>query len=184
MFDRIREDVLAVQDRDPAARNFLEVLLCYPGMHALWAHRINHFLWNHGCKLLARFLAHIVRRRTGVEIHPGARIGRRVVIDHGMGVVIGETAVIGDDVHLYSGVVIGATSRFAGKRHPTIEDGVIIGANAVLLGPIRVGKQAKIGAGAVVRRDVHPGEVIIAASTVTVRRMNAMLELITDGAGI
>jgi len=183
MLRRIREDVRAVQERDPAARGFLEVLLCYPGMHALWAHRVNHFLWNHGFKLLARFLAHIVRRRTGVEAHPGARIGRRVVIDHGMGVVIGETAVIGDDVHLYSGVVIGATSRFAGKRHPTIEDGVVIGANAVLLGPIRIGRKAKIGAGTVVRCDVAPGEVIRASTSVPFRG-TLIHELIADGAGI
>jgi len=183
MLRRIREDIRAVQERDPAARHFLEVLLCYPGMHALWAHRVNHFLWNHGFKLLARFLAHIVRRRTGVEIHPGARIGRRVVIDHGMGVVIGETAVIGDDVHMYSGAVIGATSSYRGKRHPTIEDGVIIGANAVLLGPTRVGRGAKIGGGAVVRRDVSPGEVIRASTPVPYR--GALIpELIADGAGI
>ena len=184
MLRRRREDVHAVQARDPAARGVLEVVLCYPGMHALWAHRINHFLWEHGLKLLARLIAHVVRRRTGVEIHPGARIGRRVVIDHGMGVVIGETAEIGDDVHLYSGVVIGATSRRSGKRHPTIGDGVVIGANAVLLGPIRIGERAKIGAGAVVRRDVAPGEVIIAAPTVTLRPMAALTELVADGAGI
>ena len=183
MLRRIREDVRAVQARDPAARHFLEVLLCYPGMHALWAHRINHFLWKHGFKLLARFLAHIVRRRTGVEIHPGALIGRRVVIDHGMGVVIGETAMIGDDVHMYSGVVIGATSRCRGKRHPTIEDGVIIGANAVLLGPIRVGRRAKIGAGAIVRHDVEAGEVI-RAPTALQHRAGVVHELIADGAGI
>ncbi len=183
MLRRIREDVRAVQARDPAARHFLEVLLCYPGMHALWAHRFNHFLWNHGFKLLARILAHIVRRRTGVEIHPGARIGRRVVIDHGMGVVIGETAVLGDDVHIYSGVVIGATSRAGGKRHPTIEDGVVIGANAVLLGPIHVGRRAKIGAGAVVRRDVSPGEVVRAPGSVPFRSA-LFRELIADGAGI
>ncbi len=184
MLWRLREDVRAVQERDPAARGFLEVLICYPGMHAVWVHRINHFLWEHGFKLLARVIAHIVRRRTGVEIHPGARIGRRVVIDHGMGVVIGETAEIGDDVHLYSGVVVGATSHRAGKRHPTIADGVVIGANAVLLGPIRIGARAKIGAGAVVRRDVAPGEVVIAAPTVTLRPMAALMEMVADGAGI
>jgi len=183
MLRRIREDVRAVQERDPAARGFLEVILCYPGMHALWAHRVNHFLWNHGLKLLARFLSHIVRRRTGVEIHPGAQIGRRVVIDHGMGVVIGETAEVGDDVHLYSGVVIGATAHHKGKRHPTVEDEVIIGANAVLLGPIHVGKGAKIGAGVVVRRDVPPGEAIRASGPAYARR-GLLDELIADGAGI
>lgn len=161
MLRRIREDIRAMLERDPAARNALEVLLFYPGLHALWAHRVNHWLWARGLKFLARLLAHIVRRRTGVEIHPGARIGRRVTIDHGMGVVIGETAEIGDDVHLYSGVVIGGVSTERVKRHPTIEDGVIIGANAVLLGPIRVGKGAKIGAGAVVRQDVPPGAIVL-----------------------
>ena len=164
MFKRIHEDIRAMLERDPAARRPLEVLLCYPGMHALWAHRLNHWLWNHRLKLLARLLAHMVRRRTGVEIHPGARIGRRVTIDHGMGVVIGETAEVGDDVHLYSGVVIGGVASEPRKRHPTIEDGVVIGANAVLLGPIRVGQGAKIGAGAVVRGDVPPGAIVLPGS--------------------
>mgnify|MGYP000070601241 CR=1 FL=1 len=186
MLRRIREDIQALLERDPAARHPLEVLLCYPGMHALWAHRVNHWLWNRRLRLLARLLAHIVRRRTGVEIHPGARIGRRVTIDHGMGVVIGETAEIGDDVHMYSGVVIGATARQKGKRHPTIEDGVIIGANAVLLGPIRVGKGAKIGAGAVVRQDVPPGAVVFSPSpAVPEARSRERVEcLLADGAGI
>jgi len=161
MFRRVREDIRAMLARDPAARHPLEVFLCYPGLHALWAHRINHWLWKRGFKLLARLLAHWVRRRTGVEIHPGARIGRRVTIDHGLGVVIGETAEIGDDVHLYSGVVIGGVSRERRKRHPTIEAGVVIGAGAVLLGPIRVGRGARIGAGAVVREDIPPGAVVL-----------------------
>ncbi len=165
LFRGIREDIRAMLERDPAARYALEVLFFYPGMHAIWAHRVNHWLWRHGFRFLARLLAHIVRFLTGVEIHPGARIGRRVTIDHGMGVVIGETAEIGDDVHMYSGVVIGGVSRRPVKRHPTIEDGVVIGANAVLLGPIRVGKGAKIGAGAVVREDVPPGAVVVASSS-------------------
>jgi serine O-acetyltransferase len=118
MIRRIREDIRAMMARDPAARSPWEVLLCYPGMHALWAHRINHWLWDHRLRLLARLFAHVVRGCTGVEIHPGARIGRRVTIDHGMGVVIGETAEIGNDVHMYSGVVIGATACQKGKRHP------------------------------------------------------------------
>ena len=168
MFKRIREDIRAMLERDPAARHPLEVFLCYPGMHALWAHRVNHWLWNHRLRLLARLLAHIVRRRTGVEIHPGARIGRRVTIDHGMGIVIGETAEIGDDVHMYSGVVIGGVSLERRKRHPTIEDGVVMGANAVLLGPIRVRKGAKIGAGAVVRDDVPPGAIVLSPKPVLV----------------
>ncbi len=165
MFRGIREDIRAMLERDPAARHPLEVLLFYPGMHAIWAHRINHWLWTHGFKFLARLLAHIVRLLTGVEIHPGAVLGRRVTIDHGMGVVIGETAEIGNDVHMYSGVVIGGVSRKPIKRHPTIEDGVVIGANAVLLGPIRVGRGAKIGAGAVVREDVPPGAVVVASAS-------------------
>ncbi len=170
MFRSIREDIAAVLDRDPAARNPLEVLLCYPGMHALWAHRVSHFLWTHHAKLLARLLSHIARRRTGVEIHPGAVIGRRVVIDHGMGVVIGETATIGDDVLIYSGVVIGSTSRRHVVRHPTIGPNVLIGANAVLLGSIHVGESAKIGAGEVVRDDVPPHAVVLATASTHSRR--------------
>ncbi len=158
----IREDIRAVLSRDPAARHALEVLLFYPGMHAIWAHRLNHWLWQHRLKFLARFLAHLVRLFTGVEIHPGAKLGRRVTIDHGMGVVIGETAEIGNDVHIYSGVVLGGVSTEKKKRHPTVEDGVVIGANAVLLGPIRVGRGARIGAGAVVRDDVPPGAIVLA----------------------
>lgn len=160
----IKEDIRAMLERDPAARHPLEVFLCYPGLRALWAHRLNHWLWNHGLKLVARLIAHWVRRRTGVEIHPGATIGRRVTIDHGLGVVIGETAEIGDDVHLYSGVVIGGVSRERKKRHPTIEAEVVIGAGAVLLGPIRVGRGARIGAGAVVREDVPAGAVVLPSS--------------------
>ncbi len=162
MFRGIREDIRAVLSRDPAARNAWEVLLLYPGMHAIWAHRINHWLWRHHLKFLARFLAHIVRFLTGVEIHPGAKLGRRVTIDHGMGVVIGETAEVGNDVHIYSGVVLGGVATEKKKRHPTVEDGVVIGANAVLLGPIRVGKGARIGAGTVVRDDVPPGAIVLA----------------------
>jgi len=157
VFDRVREDLAALRRRDPAARGTLEGLLCYPGMHALWAHRLWHPLWRFGLRLPARLLAHATRVLTGVEIHPGAQIGRRVTIDHGSGTVIGETAEIGDDVHMYSGVVVGAISRRRGKRHPTVGPGVTIGANAVLLGPIVVGARARIGAGAVVREDVPPG---------------------------
>lgn len=184
MFLRLREDVQAVMTKDPAAKSFLEVLLCYPGMHALWMHRIDHWLWERHLRLLARVFAHIVRRRTGVEIHPGAKIGRRVVIDHGMGIVIGETAEVGDDVLIYQGVTLGGLSFEDRKRHPTIEDEVTIGANAVLLGPLRVGKGAKIGAGAVVRRDVLPGEVILAAPSATRRSFVEAVCLVTGGAGI
>jgi serine O-acetyltransferase len=160
MFTKLHEDIAAILARDPAARNSVEVLLCYPGMHALWVHRISHFLWTHHAKLLARMLSHAARRRTGVEIHPGAVIGRRVVIDHGMGVVIGETARIEDDVLIYSGVVIGSTSHRHSIRHPTIGRNVLIGANAVLLGPIHIGQRAKIGAGAILREDVPPGAIV------------------------
>jgi len=160
----LRDDVRAMRSRDPASRGIFDVLFFAPGMHALWRHRIEHALWTHGARFLARLLAHRTRRKTGVEIHPGARIGRRVVIDHGMGVVIGETAVVGDDVHLYSGVVLGATSRRRGARHPTVEDGVVLGAQAIVLGPVRIGRGAKIGAGAVVRRDVRVGEVLCAVT--------------------
>lgn len=187
IFRGIREDIRAMLKRDPAARHPLEVLLFYPGMHAIWAHRLNHWLWTHGHKLLARLLAHIVRLLTGVEIHPGAKLGRRVTIDHGMGVVIGETAEIGNDVHMYSGVVIGGVSRRPVKRHPTIEDGVVIGAGAVLLGPIRVGKGAKIGAGAVVREDVPPGAVVLGPrSAIIDRRLlgERDREYFLEGAGI
>ena len=163
MFHRLREDVQAVMVKDPAAKSFIEVLLCYPGMHALWMHQITHWLWERHLRLLARVLAHIVRRRTGVEIHPGARIGRRVVIDHGMGIVIGETAEVGDDVLIYQGVTLGGLSFEDKKRHPTINDGVVIGAHAILLGPITVGEGTKIGAGAALRRDIAPGSVILAA---------------------
>ncbi len=162
MFRRLREDVRAVMTKDPAAKSFLEALLCYPGIHALWMHRITHWLWERRLRLLARVLAHIVRRRTGVEIHPGARIGRRVVIDHGMGIVIGETTEVGDDVLIYQGVTLGGVSFQDKKRHPTIGDRVVIGAHAILLGPITVGEGAKIGAGAVLRQDIAPGSVILA----------------------
>jgi len=164
MFSRLREDIAAIRRRDPAARGPAEVLLCYPGMHALWAHRLWHRLWLWRLRFVARVLAHLTRAVTGVEIHPGARIGRRVTIDHGSGVVIGETAEVGDDVHMYSGVVLGAVSRSRGKRHPTVEARVLIGANTVLLGPIVVGERARIGAGAVVRDAVPPRARVRAAA--------------------
>ena len=136
MFRQLSEDIRAVFDRDPAARSFWEVLTCYPGIHALILHRLAHWLWGHRLRWLARFTAHLSRFFTGIEIHPGATIGRRFFIDHGMGVVIGETALIGDDVTLYHGVTLGGTSWNKGKRHPTLEDGVVIGAGAKVLGPI------------------------------------------------
>ncbi len=156
MLSRLREDIRAMCDRDPAATGCLEVALTYPGVHALWAHRCTHRIHGAGFTILARFVAHLVRLLTGVEIHPGAEIGRRVTIDHGMGVVIGETAVIGDDVHMYHGVTLGGDVNEPVKRHPTIESGVRLGANATLLGDITVGEGATVGAGSVLTRDVDP----------------------------
>ena len=157
MFRGLREDIRCVMDRDPAARNTLEVLTCYPGLHALLFHRMNHWLWRHGAKWLARFFSLFARWFTGIEIHPGATIGRRFFIDHGMGVVIGETAVIGDDCTLYHGVTLGGTSWEKGKRHPTLADDVIVGAGAKVLGPINVGEGARIGSNAVVVKNVPEG---------------------------
>ncbi|MBP9218668.1 MAG: serine O-acetyltransferase [Sterolibacterium sp.] len=154
MFSRLREDIRCVFDRDPAARSTWEVLTCYPGFHALQCHRLTHALWKTGFRWLARWLAHCVRWLTGIEIHPGATIGRRVFIDHGMGVVIGETAEIGDDCTLYHGVTLGGTSWNKGKRHPTLLRGVVIGAGAKVLGPITIGEEARVGSNAVVVRDV------------------------------
>jgi serine O-acetyltransferase len=156
MLERIREDVRTALAKDPAARSVPEVLACYPGLHAIWCHRIAHALWNRGFVLLARVLSYVSRLLTGVEIHPGAQIGRRFFIDHGSGVVIGETAEIGDDVMCYHGVTLGGDSLEREKRHPTLEDGVTVGAGATLLGPITVGRQASVGAGSVVLESVPP----------------------------
>lgn len=161
VFNRIREDMQAIFSKDPAARSTIEVLFCYPGLHALWFHRRAHWLWMHRLKFLARFVSHISRFLTGIEIHPGTTIGRRVVIDHGMGVVIGETAEVGNDVLIYMGVVLGGTALENVKRHPTVEDGVILGSGAIVLGPIRIGKGAKVGAGSVVVRSVPPGATVV-----------------------
>ncbi|WP_020182519.1 MULTISPECIES: serine O-acetyltransferase [unclassified Methylotenera] len=154
MFNHLKEDISIVFDRDPAARTHFEILTTYPGVHALIMHRISHWFWTKRFYWLGRMLSHIGRWLTGIEIHPGATIGRRVFIDHGMGVVIGETAVIGDDCTLYHGVTLGGTSWNKGKRHPTLETGVVIGAGAKVLGPITIGKNAKIGSNAVVVKDV------------------------------
>ena len=154
MFNQIKEDISVVFERDPAARTHWEIITTYPGVHALIIHRLSHWLWRKRLFWLARFNSHIARWLTGIEIHPGATIGHRVFIDHGMGVVIGETAVIGDNCTLYHGVTLGGTSWNKGKRHPTLEEGVVIGAGAKVLGPIIVGKGAKIGSNAVVVKDV------------------------------
>ncbi|WP_269533864.1 serine O-acetyltransferase [Chitinimonas sp. BJYL2] len=161
MFARLRENIAVVFDRDPAARSTWEVLTCYPGLHALTIQQIANFFWRHHFKWLGRFTSHIGRFLTGIEIHPGATIGRRVFIDHGMGIVIGETAVIGDDCTLYHGVTLGGTSWNKGKRHPTLEAGVIIGAGAKVLGPITLHAGAKVGSNAVVVKDVPPNATAV-----------------------
>lgn len=153
-FSRMLEDIDNALERDPAARNRLEVFLTYPGLHAIWAHRVAHWMWNHKLRLLARIYSNQIRSRTGIEIHPGARIGRRFFIDHGMGVVIGETAIVGDDVMIYHDVTLGARSQDRGKRHPTIGNRVIIGSGARVLGAVNVGDGAKIGANSIVTSDV------------------------------
>jgi serine O-acetyltransferase len=161
MFTILRRDVHSVFDRDPAARSTLEILLCYPGLHALWGYRLAHWFWQHGMKLLGRFISQLIRSLTGVEIHPGAKIGQGFFIDHGMGVVIGETADVGQEVTLYHGVTLGGTSLQKGKRHPTIGDRVTIGAGAKVLGAIEVGNDSRIGANAVVVKSVPPNSVVV-----------------------
>lgn len=157
----LREDVRVVFERDPAAKSVFEVILAYPGLHAIWFHRIAHRLYRWRLYTLARVVSHVSRLLTGIEIHPGARIGRRCFIDHGMGVVIGETTEIGDDVTLYQGVTLGGTGKERGKRHPTIGDGVIVGVGAKVLGAIRVGDGSKVGAGSVVVKDVPPNCTVV-----------------------
>jgi len=161
MFKMLREDVRTILREDPAARSTWEVIFCYPGLHALWLHRLAHFLWKHRLRFCGRLLSHFSRFVTGIEIHPGASIGRRFFIDHGMGVVIGETSEIGDDVLIYQGVVLGGTSLQKRKRHPTLGNDVVIGAGATLLGPITVGDGARIGAGSVVVQSVPPGATVV-----------------------
>lgn len=161
MFNTLREDIRSVFDRDPAARSTLEVLLCYAGLHAIWDHRIAHWLWVHNLKLLARMLSQLSRFFTGIEIHPGAVIGRRFFIEHGMGVVIGETAEVGNDVTMYHGVTLGGVSTHKGKRHPTIGDGVVIGAGAKILGAIEIGSGSRVGANAVVVDEIPPDSVVV-----------------------
>ena len=161
MFDHLREDISVVFERDPAARSTWEVLTTYPGLHALLVHRLAQRLWSWNLKWLARFISHLGRWVTGIEIHPGAQIGRRVFIDHGMGVVIGETAEIGDDSTLYHGVTLGGTSWNKGKRHPTLGKGVVVGAGAKILGPIFIGDGARVGSNAVVVKDVPAGATAV-----------------------
>ena len=161
MFKRLKEDIQTVFSKDPAAKSVVEVIFCYPGLHAIWINRIAHFFWKHKLLFIGRLISHINRWLTGVEIHPGAKIGRRFFIDHGMGVVIGETAEIGDDVLLYQGVVLGGRSFEKKKRHPTLGNNVAVGAGAVILGPVNIGDGAKIGAGSVILCDVPPGATAV-----------------------
>ena len=157
----VREDIAAVFESDPAARSYFEVLFCYPGLHALWTHHATHWLWGHGFRFLARFGSQVARLFTGIEIHPGAEIGRRLFIDHGMAVVIGETTIVGDDVTLYQGVTLGGTGKEKGKRHPTIGNDVVVGSGAKILGNITVGDNCRVGAGSVVLRNVPSNSTIV-----------------------
>jgi len=158
---RIREDIAAARMRDPAARGGVEIALLYPGLHAIWAHRVWHALWRRRLRFIARAGSQVTRWLTGIEIHPGARIGRRFFIDHGMGVVIGETAEVGDDVMLYHGVTLGGRQREGGKRHPTLGNGVAVGAGAKILGPVHIGAHSVVGANAVVTRDAPADSVLV-----------------------
>src|SRR5579859_1661444 len=161
LLSHIREDIATVLDRDPAARSRLEVFLCYSGLHAIWFHRISHWLWNHGFLLMARLLSQVARFLTGTEIHPGAILGRRFFIDHALAVVIGETAIVGDDVTLYQGVTLGGTGKEHGKRHPTLLNNVVVGSGAKILGNITVGHNCRIGAGSVVLRNVPDDSTVV-----------------------
>lgn len=161
MLTTLKRDIQSVFDRDPAARSLLEVLTCYPGLHALWGYRVAHWCWMNGLKLLGRMISQLVRGLTGIEIHPGAKIGPGLFIDHGMEVVIGETSELGEDVTLYHGVTLGGTSRQKGKRHPTLGNGVVVGAGAKILGAITIGEFSRIGANAVVVKSVPPDSVVV-----------------------
>jgi len=170
MLNTLRHDIEVVFDRDPAARSVPEVVLSYPGLHAIWSHRLTHWLWIKNAKFLARCLSQLTRWLTGIEIHPGAIIGRGLFIDHGMGVVIGETAEVGDDVTMYHGVTLGGLSGHKGKRQPTSEDGVVIGAGAKILGPVVVGRDSRIGANAVVIKPVPPNSVVVGVPGKIIKR--------------
>ncbi|MDX1374993.1 MAG: serine O-acetyltransferase [Burkholderiales bacterium] len=188
MFKQLREEIATVFERDPAARSTWEVLTCYPGLHAIYLHRLSSWLWSAGLHWLGRLVSHLGRWLTGIEIHPGATIGKRVFIDHGMGVVIGETAEIGDDTTLYHGVTLGGTTWNKGKRHPTLGRGVVVGAGAKILGPIRVGDGAKVGSNAVVVKDVPdeatvvgvPGRIIEAAAQPAAERRFAAYAVVQN----
>ena len=170
MFSRIREDIQATLERDPAAKNKLEVLICYPGLHAIWLQKISHFFYRHNWTIFSRLISESGRFLTGIEIHPGAIIGRRFFIDHGTGIVIGETAEIGDDVLLYQGVTLGGTGKDKGKRHPTLKNNIVVGAGAKILGNITIGNNVKIGAGSVVLRSVPEGATVVGVPAKIVNR--------------
>ena len=176
MFDRIRADIKAIREHDPAARSSAEVFFLYSGFHAILYHRLSNFLFRHKRFFLARWVSQHARRRTGIEIHPAAKIGRGVFIDHGMGVVIGETCQIGDNVTLYQGVTLGGTGKHAGKRHPTLGNNVVIGAGAKVLGPFTVGDNSKVGAGAVVLKEVPPDSTVVGNPGRVVRQAGARLQ--------
>ncbi|NTW28413.1 MAG: serine O-acetyltransferase [Coriobacteriia bacterium] len=178
MFERMREDIRSVKERDPAATSSASVLFNYPGLHALWGYRINHWLWTHGSPGFARWCSQAVRFCTGIEIHPGALIGRRFFIDHGMGVVIGETTIIGNDVTLYQGVTLGGTGKEVGKRHPTLEDWVVVGVGASVLGDITVGHGSKVGGGAVLIDDVPPNCTVVGVPGRVVMRSGSRIDAI------
>src|SRR5580658_4591059 len=179
LFSRIREDISSVMERDPAARSRLEVLLCYPGLWAVWIHRVSHKLWGAKLRLPARILSQIARFYTGVDIHPAALLGRRLFIDHATGVVIGETAIVGSDGTIHQGVTLGGTGKGHGKRHPTVCDGVFIGNNANVLGNITIGENSRVGAGSVVLSDVPPNSTVVGVPAHIVYR-NGQRVLITD----
>lgn len=177
MFDRLKEDIAAVKERDPAATSTLQILLLYPGLKAIRMHRRANWLWRHNHKFWARYVSQRAVRKTGIEIHPAAKIGRRFFIDHGTGVVIGETAEIGDDVTLYQGVTLGGTGKDTGKRHPTIGNGVLIGAGAKVLGPFKVGDNSNIAAGAVVLEEIPPDSTAVGVPARVVKRRGKRVDL-------
>jgi serine O-acetyltransferase len=179
LYARVREDINSILERDPAARSRIEVLLCYPGLWAVWIHRVSHWLWGARLRLSARLLSQATRFFTGVDIHPGAQLGRRLFIDHATGVVIGETAIVGNDVTMYQGVTLGGTGKQHGKRHPTVCDGVFIGNNANLLGNITIGENSRVGAGSIVLSDVPPNSTVVGVPAHIVYR-NGKRVLITD----
>jgi serine O-acetyltransferase len=179
LLSRVRDDIASIKERDPAARTRLEVLLCYPGLWAVWIHRVSHWLWRHKLRLSARILSQVGRFFTGVDIHPGALLGRRLFIDHATGVVIGETAIVGSDVTMYQGVTLGGTGKGHGKRHPTVCDGVFIGNNANILGNVTVGENSRVGAGSVVLTDVPPNSTVVGVPAHIVYH-NGHRVLITD----